>query len=876
MRVFGGIKNGLELPKINVNKQQESNNGKEVNLNLKHSNTNSTTSGGVSMKNSKPLKNSAKCTPKKSGFTMKNSDNPDNTHSQTKRNGLNFELSLTPKGKENKINGANNGEDWSQKTKSISQKQKNGANIAFNLNLAVNMDDDAIKSDSHNIATNSIKKIETNNNNPTMLSDSGILDITPNKIDQPSSIKVAVRMRPLADNEKTGSQKDGKITDVLMKDKKVMIPSKKDLFEFDYCFDSSNRDLFNYASQEIVFRKMGQPLLDYAHQGFNVCLFAYGQSGSGKTYTMLGTEENPGITPRFLNDLFKRITTTKKDIEYIVNVSFLEIYNEKINDLLSDEFEMLGKNLRVREHPQTGTYVEDLTVFTVESYENAMELLKNGLDRRSTATTNLNEKSSRSHSIFSIILVQNRRFDRHNDDDDSSDDNPRTTETSCISKINLVDLAGSERVGNLNSDRFREGTMINKSLLTLGKVISQLADNSSSRQNSTHHAHVPYRDSVLTYLLRDSLGGNSRTSMIATISPAKIHLEETISTLRYASIAQKIINIVHVNEDPKMKIINTLLKQISFLRKEVDRTRDSSPNDSYMDNNQCDSNNGTNGNDQAQNEDCNCDHGNKKLLDLKIRFKTMTKNEEEIHKETKYKNQNLLKDYSNLNKLKFEHNIDNLRSLIKTVKKEDHLKGLKTIAEFESSNKEIITEKKTTTITTELQSITKKHNKKDQKKDDQSNSSKIETEVKVDHSHSGNETGELIDEDKKQQQGDNDTFHSCDQSSENELLQLATEDSTASQDFKTLDDDSIQKDEDFEKSSSSVKKDDQIINDDVKGDINNEKTGKEKAKNSTSNLKDAKNKDSGSDADDDWQNDKKGKKGKKNKQKGAKRSSIEW
>lgn len=110
MRVFGGIKNGLELPKINVNKQQESNNGKEVNLNLKHSNTNSTTSGGVSMKNSKPLKNSAKCTPKKSGFTMKNSDNPDNTHSQTKRNGLNFELSLTPKGKENKINGANNGE----------------------------------------------------------------------------------------------------------------------------------------------------------------------------------------------------------------------------------------------------------------------------------------------------------------------------------------------------------------------------------------------------------------------------------------------------------------------------------------------------------------------------------------------------------------------------------------------------------------------------------------------------------------------------------------------------------------------------------------------------------------------------------------------
>ncbi|OTF69907.1 hypothetical protein BLA29_010957, partial [Euroglyphus maynei] len=201
------------------------------------------------------------------------------------------------------------------------------------------------------------------------------------------------------------------------------------------------------------------------------------------------------------------------------------------------------------------------------------------------------------------ILVQNRRFDRHDDDDDGDHDS-RTTETSCISKINLVDLAGSERVGNLNSDRFREGTMINKSLLTLGKVISQLADNSSSRQNSTHHSHIPYRESVLTYLLQDSLGGNSRTSMIATISPAKIHLEETISTLRYASTAQKIVNIVHVNEDPKMKIINSLLKQISFLRKEVDRT--SSPNNSYMDDSNQD--NFHNGKDEAKNDECHCDH----------------------------------------------------------------------------------------------------------------------------------------------------------------------------------------------------------------------------------------------------------------------------
>ena len=300
MRVFGDIKNGLELPKINFNKQQqESNNGKEVNLNLKHSNTtNTNVIAGARIFKSSKNHSSIMTTPKKSVFIGKNSDN--SSHSQTKRNGLNFELSLTPKGKENKINCDNDKEgqsytclvdpilknfspfiDLSHKSKSLSQHKNNGANIAFNLNLAVNMDD-TTKNNSHNIPTNSAKKITTNSNANTMLSDSGILDTTPNKIDQPSSIKVAVRMRPLANNEKTGSQKNGKITDVLIKDSKVMIPSKKDLFEFDYCFDSSNRELFHYASQEVVYRKMGHPLLDYAFQGYNVCLFAYGQSGSGK------------------------------------------------------------------------------------------------------------------------------------------------------------------------------------------------------------------------------------------------------------------------------------------------------------------------------------------------------------------------------------------------------------------------------------------------------------------------------------------------------------------------------------------------------------------------------------------------------------------
>ena len=326
-------------------------------------------------------------------------------------------------------------------------------------------------------------------------------------------------------------------------------------FGFDVCLNSSDRDLFDYADQDLVFKKMGEPLLERAMEGYNVCLFAYGQTGSGKSFTMSGTDTNPGIIPRFVHELYKRIQSLT-EVLFAVEVSYYEIYNEKIYDLLSDDKNYNKKILRIREHPQTGPYVENLTQHTVEEFDEVMHLLRSGSRRRATASTAINADSSRSHSIFTIILSQLKN---------NSDEMGLDMSCSCGSRINLIDLAGSERVGvsATSGDRMKEGSLINKSLLNLGKVISKLAEYSA---HPTKSAHIPYRDSALTWLLRESLGGNSQTSMIATISPAKCHLEETMSTLRYAATARRIINFVHINEDPKTKKIRELMEIIADLR----------------------------------------------------------------------------------------------------------------------------------------------------------------------------------------------------------------------------------------------------------------------------------------------------------------------
>ncbi|KAL4216665.1 cerebellar granular layer structural organization [Mactra antiquata] len=243
-----------------------------------------------------------------------------------------------------------------------------------------------------------------------------------------------------------------------------------------------------------------------------------------------------------------------------VEISFFEIYNEKIHDLLASvnkEKKTKKATLRVREHPVLGPYVEGLSTFVVNSFDDVKGWITLGNKNRATAATGMNDKSSRSHSVFTIVLTQTKTEVLEGQEHDHS----------ITSKINLVDLAGSERQSHAQTtgERLREGANINKSLLTLGKVISQLAEQSSI-SNKRKEIFIPYRDSLLTWLLKESLGGNSKTAMIATISPANHHTDETLSTLRYAQTARSIVNIARVNEDPKAKLIRDLRAEIERLR----------------------------------------------------------------------------------------------------------------------------------------------------------------------------------------------------------------------------------------------------------------------------------------------------------------------
>ena len=240
-----------------------------------------------------------------------------------------------------------------------------------------------------------------------------------------------------------------------------------------------------------------------------------------------------------------------EETKYRVEVSYLEIYNERVKDLLQKGS---THNLKVREHPTTGPYVQDLSKHLVGEYRDILRLMEQGNDLRTTASTNMNDTSSRSHAIFTITFVQAGYLDGM----------PHETE----SKIHLVDLAGSERANatGATGQRLKEGAHINKSLVTLGSVISALAEASSHKNQSSSSKHIPYRDSTLTWLLKDSLGGNSKTIMIAAISPADVNHNETLSTLRYANRAKNIINKPTVNEDPNVKLIRDLREEIDRLK----------------------------------------------------------------------------------------------------------------------------------------------------------------------------------------------------------------------------------------------------------------------------------------------------------------------
>ncbi|CAG5130034.1 unnamed protein product, partial [Candidula unifasciata] len=333
-------------------------------------------------------------------------------------------------------------------------------------------------------------------------------------------------------------------------------------FAYDFSFWSHDKNSVDFCDQENVYVRLAQPLLGKAFEGYNTCLFAYGQTGSGKSYSIMGSSNDTGIIPRFCADLFNRADNlaTKKKVKVNVEISFFEIYNEKIHDLLAGNKDKGAKKtvLKVREHPILGPYVEGLSTYVVNSFDDVQGWITLGNKNRATAATGMNDKSSRSHSVFTIVLTQTRTENIEGHEHDHS----------VNSKINLVDLAGSERQSSANTsgERLREGANINKSLLTLGKVIALLSERSVSSKK--RKIFIPYRDSVLTWLLKESLGGNSKTAMIATISPSNHHSEETLSTLRYAQQARSIVNVVRINEDPKAKIIRQLRAEIEHLRAE--------------------------------------------------------------------------------------------------------------------------------------------------------------------------------------------------------------------------------------------------------------------------------------------------------------------
>ncbi|OWF53130.1 kinesin-like protein KIF16B isoform X2 [Mizuhopecten yessoensis] len=380
-----------------------------------------------------------------------------------------------------------------------------------------------------------------------------------------TSVKVAVRVRPLNQREKDLESKfiiamDGKKTTIVNRKVSEMGAegdhARENMrlkeFTFDHSFWTVLRSDSNYASQEEVFQCLGLDVVASAYDGYNACVFAYGQTGSGKSYSMMGSHDDPGLIPRICQELFSRMTD--EDTSYKAEVSYLEIYNEKVRDLLKQSSANKLHSLRVREHPKLGPYVQDLSKHTVDDYEDIKGLMDRGNSIRTTAATNMNDTSSRSHAIFTIVFTQ-AKF---------KNDIP----CEMSSKIHLVDLAGSERADSSGAtgQRLKEGASINKSLVTLGSVISVLAEISEKGGKSGKTFFIPYRDSVLTWLLKDSLGGNSRTIMVATISPADVNYAETLSTLRYANRAKNIINRPTVNEDPNVKLIRDLRDEINRLK----------------------------------------------------------------------------------------------------------------------------------------------------------------------------------------------------------------------------------------------------------------------------------------------------------------------
>ncbi|PIO16185.1 hypothetical protein AB205_0030400 [Aquarana catesbeiana] len=373
-----------------------------------------------------------------------------------------------------------------------------------------------------------------------------------------SNVKVAVRVRPLNQKEEVLSSEcvvrvsGNQITllpPISYKEKARNDPHN---FTFDNCFWTEDR---HDTGQEDVFRHLGDGALENIWHGYNVCIFAYGQTGSGKTFSMMGTDDQPGIVPRICSALFGKESNDSETIR--IEASYFEIYNEEVRDLLRSTKKQ--KKLRVREDRVLGPYVEGLSCHAVQNYGKIKLLLDQGNNQRAIAETKMNEQSSRSHAILTLNVTQ------------TCNDHKSGASRELMSKVSLVDLAGSERSykSGAQGRQLKESCNINKSLLTLGLVINSLAKIS---ENKKRGQYVNYRDSVLTWLLKNSLGGNSKTIMLATVSPAADNYQETLSTLKYADSAKQIVNQAVVNEDRKSEVIEELQEEIKRLREQLTKT----------------------------------------------------------------------------------------------------------------------------------------------------------------------------------------------------------------------------------------------------------------------------------------------------------------
>uniref|UniRef100_A0AAY5KMD0 Kinesin-like protein n=1 Tax=Esox lucius TaxID=8010 RepID=A0AAY5KMD0_ESOLU len=372
-----------------------------------------------------------------------------------------------------------------------------------------------------------------------------------NKMDKPEimdNVKVVVRCRPLNQKEKSMGHKQAVSVDenrgTITVNKLETTHEPPKTFTFDTVFgpDSKQLDVYNLTAR---------PIIDSVLEGYNGTIFAYGQTGTGKTFTMEGVRAVPelrGIIPNSFAHVFGHIAKAEGDTRFLVRVSYLEIYNEEVRDLLGKD---QMQRLEVKERPDVGVYIKDLSGYVVNNADDMDRIMTMGHKNRSVGATNMNEHSSRSHAIFTITIECSEK---------GVDGNQHVR----MGKLHLVDLAGSERQGKTGAtgQRLKEATKINLSLSTLGNVISALVDGKST--------HVPYRNSKLTRLLQDSLGGNSKTMMCANIGPADYNYDETISTLRYANRAKNIKNKARINEDPKDALLRQFQKEIEELKKKLE------------------------------------------------------------------------------------------------------------------------------------------------------------------------------------------------------------------------------------------------------------------------------------------------------------------